>query len=184
MWINVNLYGDNNCRLYVQQLISECGPASVATYANLVGKRVGSLNQIRSAVREADRAGLQRGFNLRWSRDGTFIGKLHTAMSNLGLSTRLKRSGLAANFRRACEALSCRKPGILQIEWLAGSHFVVAIGTNGNRPQRNSVEVLDPFYGYQRISSADLQAMNYRPRGANRAVVNLGNIQTTFIQAF
>ena len=154
-WSDVTLADGSVVGLYVQSFAQECGPSSVATVGRLHGRTL-DISQARTTVGSVDHNKPPGGGGSHdWGKDWSYMTSLTQALSQYGVRMAYTRKSLAdAAYKTLCEGRTKKKPGILRVEWADGSgHFVVTVGKNGAAGQ-TFIEILDPYYGYQRVPLA------------------------------
>ena len=176
-WTNVTLFDGTTVELYLQQFANECGPSCVATIVRMLGISNIDTYQARRAVGDVDH-NRPPTFNMGhdWSRDWAYMTSLAQALSQFGVRmayTRKNQSALA--YETFCEGRSLKNPAILRVVWQDNSgHFVVTVGKNKGI-QQSFIEILDPWYGLQRVAMNELPL--YKPRNQQtRAVVARGSL--------
>ena len=175
-WTHVNLHNGSVVQLYRQQFAQECGPSCVATLGRMFGRGmdIGPARTTIGAVDHNRPPGGGMGHN--WQQDWSYMTSLTQALSQYGFRMAHTRKNLSLNiYRQFCEERHLRSPAILRVEWPNGTgHFIVAVGKN-RAQQQNFIEILDPEYGYQRVSLTDFP--NYRVRDpATRVVIAQGTL--------
>lgn len=176
-WIQVNLHDGTTVELYMQQFANECGPSCVATLGRIFGRGM-DIGPARTTIGAVDhnRPFGGGGMGHDWQQDWAYMTSLTQALSHYGVRMAYTRRNLLPNtYRQFCEGRHLRSPAILRVQWQNGSgHFVVTVGRNSAQQQK-FIEILDPAYGYQRVSVTDFP--NYLVRDqATRVVIARGTL--------
>jgi hypothetical protein len=168
-WIDVNLHDGSTVKLYKQEFANECGPSCVATISRIFG-RIGDIALVRRTIGDVDHHHPPSGGRHDWHLDWAYMESLTQALSQRGFRMVRTRKDLAPNeYKQFCERKYLMSPAILRVAWADGSgHFVVTVGKNRSLVQ-DFIEILDPAFGYQRVSLINFPA--YAPRDAVTGIV-------------
>jgi len=169
-WTLVKLHNGSQVLLYRQEFAQECGPSCVATIGRIFGRGM-DIGPARRTVGAVDHnRPPSGGTGHDWEQDWAYMVSLTQALSQYGVRMAYTRRKLSqANYLRFCEGRHLQSPAILRVKWQGGSgHFVVTVGKN-RAQQQNFIEILDPAYGYQRVSLTDFP--KYRVLDAATGVV-------------
>lgn len=172
-WTQVTLHNGSTVDLYLQAFAQECGPSSVATIGRLMGKNL-DIGPARIKVGSVDHnrppGAAFGGGGHDWQQDWSYMTSLTQALSAYGVRMSHTRKRLTPGvYKKFVEDARQNRPRILRVAWQDGSgHFVVTVGRNG-ADQQSFVEILDPAYGYQRVSLVDFPT--YSPRDPVTRVV-------------
>ena len=175
-WTQVDLHNGSTVHLYMQQFAQECGPSCVATLGRMFGRTM-DIGPARATIGAVDHNRPPGGgMGHDWQQDWSYMTSLTQALSHYGVRMAYTRRNMTPNnYQRFCEQRHFQSPAILRVRWADGSgHFVVTVGKN-RAQQQNFIEILDPFYGYQRVSLTDFP--NFRIRDSiTRIVVRQGTL--------
>lgn len=150
----IKLASGKEVSLYRQNFENECGPSCVVTVGRL-GGRNSDIGPARTKIGSIDHnkpPGMGPGHD--WGKDWAYITSLTQTLSGYGVTSAHTRKNLASGpYKSFCEQRTAAKPAILRVDWGNAGHFVVTVGRNGDASQ-SFIEILDPYYGYQRVDLA------------------------------